>query len=326
MRLCILLFLTLLLLPASLAVDISPKGIEQLKLRIIQSGSIEVTGSVSVMNLTVYVPQEGVESMDVYADSWQLISDEFGNDILLLEWDNPKGLIDYSVDIVVDSNAKHVYSKGAIGSDPFYLQETDTVVFNDEMRKLAYPYEKSLEKAAELTILVNQLVSYDDSLAGEKKPSDWVLANKRGVCAEFSNLLTSLLRLNSIPTSYVVGYSYSELDKQFIGHAWVEILTSDGWVALDPTWLEAGYLDATHVKIANLPDSNHTEILSYRGSGGVHWIQDEKEFEILDYREKNITSISLESDDFAGRHHFRRVPDSHDKGIFVHRRPRNKAV
>ncbi len=297
----LLLLLLLLLLPASLAADISPKGFEYLKLRVIQSGSMQITGSVSVMNLTVYVPQEGIESMDISADSWRLITDEFGNDILLLEWENPKGLIEYRVDVVVNNNANHVYSKGAIGNDPLYLKETDTIVFNDEIMKLAYPFEKSLERAAELTIMVNEMVSYDESLAGEKKPSDWVLANRRGVCAEFSNLLTSLLRLNNIPTSYVVGYSYSELDKQFIGHAWVEVLMSNGeWVALDPTWLEAGYMDATHVKIANLPDSNHTEILSYRGSGDIRWIQDEKEFEILDYTRKNITDISLESEDFAG--------------------------
>jgi hypothetical protein len=291
----------LLLASAAFALDANPKSLDYLKLRVIQGGSLDVTGSINVMNLTVYIPQEGVESMDVSADSWRIITDDFGNKVLLLEWEKPRGRIEYMVETVVNSNAKHLYGKyDSIGNDPSYLRETDTIVFNDDIRELAYPFEKSLEKAAELTILVNEIVEYDEGLAGDKKPSDWVLANKRGVCAEFSNLLTALLRVSSIPTRYVTGYSYSEIDKQFVGHAWVEVLLDNGnWVAFDPTWLEAGYLDATHVKIANLLDGNHTEALSYKGIGSIDWEKNSNEFEVIDHQTRSITSIALDSRDFA---------------------------
>jgi transglutaminase-like putative cysteine protease len=294
-----------LLSSACFASDINPKSVESLQLKITQSGVLNVIGPVSHANLTVYIPQEGIENISVDADSWSIVRDEFGNRILLLEWDNPSGMINYNVETVVKNYAKHLYSRDSgIGNDPLYLKETDSILFTDDIRKIAYPFEKSLEKAAELTILVNEIVKYDEVLKGERKPSDWVLANKRGVCTEFSNLLTSLLRINSIPARYVVGYSYSDIDKKFTGHAWVEVLLDNGhWVELDPTWLESGYLDATHIRLAGLLDSNQTEVLSYKGNGKIEWEKNEDRFEIINYQSRNITSITLESRDFSTNEH-----------------------
>jgi len=302
-----ILIILLLLSSASLALDINPKAVESLQLKIAQSGTMDIIGSISSMNLTMYIPQEGIESISVEAGSWTFIRDEFDNRLLLLKWDNPSGRVHYRVETVVKSNAKHLYSSDyskGIGNDFLYLKETNSIVFNNDIRKLAYPFELSLEKAASLTILVNEIIEYDESLRRERKPSDWVLANKRGVCVEFSNLLTAILRVNGIPTRYVSGYSYSDIDKKFTGHAWVEVLLDDGsWVAFDPTWHEGGYLDATHIKLASLLDSNQTEVLSYKGSGEIKWGKNEDDFQIIDYQSRNITSISLESRDFSVNEH-----------------------
>ena len=132
----------------------------------------------------------------------------------------------------------------AIGFDATYLKENDQVRFTPELRKTAFPFERSLKRAAELAIWVNNYIYYDLGLVGELKPSDWVYENRRGVCVEYANLLSALLKISGIPTRYVVGYAYSSVESKLIGHAWVEILASDGsWIPLDPTWLEAGYLD-----------------------------------------------------------------------------------
>ena len=117
------------------------------------------------------------------------------------------------------------------------------------------------------------MMEYDKTLVGEKMPSNWVFDNKRGVCAEYSTLLAALLRVSGIPTRYVIGYAYTNIDKDFIPHAWVEVLSANGeWIPFDPTWLQGGYVDATHVKTANLIDGNHTEnMIRYSGGKISKW-------------------------------------------------------
>jgi hypothetical protein len=294
-----------LLLLTAIANAQNPKAMEEMTAVINLGGTLAVSGSIEKANLSLHIPQEGVENIVVSGvNSWDYINDKFGNKLLLLEWENPTGLVNYDVKVTVKNRAKHFSSLGDIGNDPQYLKETATIVITDDIRKMAFPYERSWQRIAELTIAVNKLVDYDINLVGERKDSDWVLRNKRGVCVEHANLLAALLRASGVPTRYVVGYAFSSVDNKLIGHTWVEVLNSKGeWIPFDPTWLEGGYLDATHIKTANLLDDSQADTLNYFGRGKIEWQRTEENLEIatrnltrdridiINYKLANITTI-----------------------------------
>ena len=76
------------------------------------------------------------------------------------------------------------------------------------------------------------------------------LNSKRGVCDEYAVLAISLLRSVGIPARYVTGYSYGNVLglSDFGPHAWVEAYVPGfGWLSLDPTYGEHGWLDASHI-------------------------------------------------------------------------------
>ena len=288
----------ILFVNVAFAIDLeNPKSAEEITVKLIQSGTLIPTGHINYANITLYIPQN-LESIDVAgADSWKYIYDDFGNKLLLLEWNNFDSNKNYRIESIVKNSATHTTEK-SIGTDDRYTKETSTIIFNDDIRKAAYPYEKTLKKAAELTIFVNKIMTYDISLEKSIKPSDWVMQNRRGVCVEYANLLTALLRVSGIPTRYVVGYAYSENDKKMIGHAWVEVLANDGkWIPFDPTWLQGGTIDATHIKTASLLDSNQSDRLVYTSfNSRIDWRKNDDYFEILDYKKSEI-DISVDGVD-----------------------------
>ena len=57
------------------------------------------------------------------------------------------------------------------------------------------------------------------------------LVLQKGVCQDYAHILLSLLRMDQIPCRYVTGMMIGE----GFSHAWVEALTRDGWIAVDPT-------------------------------------------------------------------------------------------
>jgi hypothetical protein len=283
------------LMPGICALEIpEPKGTETLDINITQSGRLVVNGDIRSASLSLYIPQEGVKSVTVTPDTWDYRYDSFGNRIVVITWQNPMGNINYSVETNVEGRARHVFAESPIGENTAYLNETYMTIITDDIREKAYPYEKSLRGVAELTGWVNSYMTYDESLFGQIKPSDWVFENRRGVCVEYSNLLVALLRSKGIPTRYVSGYVYSDANS-FIGHAWVEVLAGDSWVSFDPSWLEGGYLDATHIKTGVSLDGNHSERLIYLGRGDINWFKNPEVFNVIDYTTNNITYISSRS-------------------------------
>ncbi len=284
----LLLVLAVIVMPAA-AID--PRSMEQLDVKIIQSGNIRPVGRATMVSLMLYIPQDGVESVNITPNDWEYATDSYGNRMVLLKWRYPSESMDYRVETVVRNRAKHI-EKGYEIYGSSYLGETQQVVFTDDIRKAAYPYERSLRRAAELAIWVNQYMTYDLNVTGQKS-SEWAYHNRRGVCVEYSNLLSAMLKINGIPARHAVGYAYASMEKKFQGHTWVEILTNRGWVAIDPTWLQAGYIDATHIRTASLPDPNLTETIGYVGTGTIEWRRNPEEFAILDYETRNITKISV---------------------------------
>ncbi len=296
----ILVIFALVLISAAANAQLTAKTIETVGLNIVQSGTLNVIGNVQSANLSYYIPQEGLRSISATADgdmSWRYIFDPFGNKQVLLEWRKPAGTISYRIEMVVENKAKHTYADKAVGTNELYLKETESIQIDDNIMQFAFPFEKSMKRAAELTKFVYDYIDYDLSYVGRNTPSDRVLAERRGVCVEHANLLTALLRANGIPARYVVGYAYSSVQEKFIGHTWVEVLAADGsWVPFDPTWLQAGYLDATHIKSAVLLDNSQIDTLTYLG-GSIDWTRNEDEISMLSHTENGITQVTATGTD-----------------------------
>lgn len=108
-------------------------------------------------------------------------------------------------------------------------------------------------------------ISYDYNLAatvssGYLPNVDNILATKKGICFDYAALMTSMLRMENVPTKLVVGYSGS------VYHAWISVYTREsGWIdnviyfdgntwkLMDPTFASNG--------------KRSSEIMAYIGNG-----------------------------------------------------------
>ena len=79
------------------------------------------------------------------------------------------------------------------------------------------------------------------------------LLEKKGVCDEFSNLAAAMLRAKGIPTRLAIGITYD--GHEWGNHAWLEVYHNEfGWIPSDPTFREAGFVDATHIRLGSFSD------------------------------------------------------------------------
>ena len=87
-----------------------------------------------------------------------------------------------------------------------------------------------------------------------------------GICSDFADLYTALLRTDHIPAELVGGYVTNNGAGQGGFHQWVEFyLPSVGWVVADPTWGRLGYFAA-------LQDNWHIPLYDgIRQDISVHW-------------------------------------------------------
>jgi len=88
----------------------------------------------------------------------------------------------------------------------------------------------------------------------QQKTAVETLLTRKGVCDEFANLAAAMLRAKNIPTKMAIGITY---DGQSWGnHAWLEVYNNkqNAWIPSDPTFREAGFVDATHIKMGSFSD------------------------------------------------------------------------
>jgi len=272
----------------------NPKYLKEAYVEIEKSGKIYIDGEINSISLYLYVPQENLKKIEVYPNDWNLIEDKFGNLMIKINFKEIKPVLNYSVKFFIKSYWKNWEN---FDSNEWFLEEskkeTSLTKVNNEMRKLAYGKEDILEKVARLSIWINRNIKYEASNSKTKIYSSldvWKI--RKGACGEYSNLLIALLRSQEIPCRYIVGYAIAENSSEF-SHAWMEVYYNGKWVPFDPTWLEGNYLDAAHIKIANLLDSNFTEKIEYSGNGYVNWVPNEDKVKLLKYKEGNPFNFSI---------------------------------
>lgn len=147
-----------------------------------------------------------------------------------------------------------------INSFASFKEATDYIEVNDEELiskvKEEFQSDSELESIRQIVEWVNNNIEYDfenyyNGIYSAKETYD----SRAGVCDEFANLTAAFTRIKGIPTKYVSGLSF---DGQRFGlHGWLEVyLPNTGWIGVDSTYGEAGYLDATHITFVKTDDAN----------------------------------------------------------------------
>jgi len=107
----------------------------------------------------------------------------------------------------------------------------------------------------QLNEIVHDAFEYSPQSTAVDSPIDTALENRRGVCQDYTHVMTALLRQQGIPARYISGYVFQDPEKKkeqdlsSASHAWVEAyLPSVGWIGLDPT--NSAFVEDKHVRIA----------------------------------------------------------------------------
>ena len=89
---------------------------------------------------------------------------------------------------------------------------------------------KEMDKLTNIYRFVVNTLSYDTELAatvtsGYLPDVNKVLERKKGICFDYAALMTSMLRLQNIPSKLVIGYAGT------VYHAWINVYITDiGWI------------------------------------------------------------------------------------------------
>ncbi|MBU1199623.1 MAG: transglutaminase-like domain-containing protein [Nanoarchaeota archaeon] len=171
-----------------------------------------------------------------------------------------------------------------------YLEAQEIIDMNPEIRLLAADIvrgEDDLYIAVyKLAMWVEKNVEYDLSTmtADATQKSSWVLENKKGVCDEITNLFISLARSLGIPARFVTGISYSNINFQNDGwgpHGWAEVYFPNiGWVPVDVTYKEIGFIDATHITLKTSLDAQDSSISYASRSTNTEIVSGKIEFSV----------------------------------------------
>ncbi len=215
-----------------------------------------VNGKFFKLMLNLTVPQQTpYQNVSFMLPEESVLYDDKGNMLAYIEIYNKSYQYKYSIRAGISTASRHLLSLDEEYSVPnsylAYVEPTEhsviTPAIESRAREITANYENDLDKIAALTIWVNEYITYDINELGKNKDSMSVYSDPKGVCVEYTNLLIALSRSLGYPTRSVLGYSYSpEYGWQL--HSWAEVYLGE-WVGVDPTWLEVGYIDATHIPI-----------------------------------------------------------------------------
>jgi hypothetical protein len=260
---CFLLFILLIsFISANSLTKINPQNIEDIEVKITRSGTImSETGMFSNMNLVLSIPQntyyQQVTIHDIEKGEIKKINE---SEILNFKKKESVNSFTYSFtsEVITSKRTINLPLNYTDGMENF-IEESEHILINEEIdnkaKEITSKAENDLEKVALVAIWVNENMEYDIKEVGVNSNSIIVYEKRKGVCVEYTNLFLAMIRSLGIPGRAVTGYVYSpEYGWQL--HSWGEVYL-DKWVGVDPTWLEVGSIDATHIPLF----FNHDTIL-----------------------------------------------------------------
>lgn len=247
------------------------------------------------IEFNVRIPQEGtnqVVNLSVRDNKHEeLVVDGYGNLFLHVIYRNPPHEVHHSVNSVVsvsDRRTRSLPDEYQI-TEEFnkYLKSAPAIQSeNNRIKRTAQEIAGSsicdFERVGKLAIWVNRNIEYDKNLANVSRDALWVIQAKRGTCDEFTVLFMAMARSQGIPARYVSGYGYGR--GKWVRHAYSEVYLGE-WIPVDPTSLQVGWIDATHIQFSVNEDNILENKVSVEGAN-VEGIsrEDEDEIGIIDYK------------------------------------------
>ncbi len=129
-----------------------------------------------------------------------------------------------------------------------------------------------MQRIESLIEYIYEYFDYEETLAPQ--PVIQTLRNRKGDCADFARLFTSLASALNLNSRVVTGIAYDSRTHTFQTHAWNQVLLSDGTVkSIDATW-DQTTTDATHIEF---PRAFQYEILESLANMTIHVIETEYE-------------------------------------------------
>lgn len=252
--------LAMLFLCAFSAAEFSPQLVSYARYGIITTQTVAaIGGDMSSLNITQSLP-DGITGYE-FPDNSVLVNDSWGNSFLQIYSERPGGQFRYYINTTVDSYRTSVKSLPSSysppsGSESYLGSDSLVQAGSQRIKSIAKSITENssgkFESVALLAIWVHNEIDYDATLAGREVSATDILDNPRGVCTEYTTLFVSLSRSIGIPARYVNGYAYADKYGAWMGHSWAEVYLG-GWVGVDPTWLEVGDIDATHIASVRKP-------------------------------------------------------------------------
>lgn len=125
--------------------------------------------------------------------------------------------------------------------------------------KLKSPYDKTLR----IMRSVNDVFKYHSGITGIHETAENAFSLGKGVCQDYAHIMLSLLRMEHIPSRYVVGMMLGE----GVSHAWVEALCRGFWYGFDAT--NNKLVNDEYIKVSCGRDSSDCSVIkgSFYGNG-----------------------------------------------------------
>lgn len=185
---------------------------------------------------------------------------------------------------------------GADASGPYATQRD---------KSIAAPTPLDEQIATAICRHLQSQFKYTLDLSGiPRKPNEdpivqFLKSSKRGHCEYFAGAMTLLCQSLGLNARVVIGFHAGSADYNDVGdyytirqshaHAWVEVLTPEGWKSFDPTTGNASYTPRTSPSIFS-PLTNLFDYLQYRWASSVV-IYDNENFSLIDAVELRFITV-----------------------------------
>lgn len=191
-------------------------------------------GYQSISNLEVLNADDYfLEQNDGYQTLYAQLKGDGGEKTIILEYDITlfKGNINWDNDI----NNEYLNPSELIDSENEEIIETARALMDES---------DALKTAKRISNYVSRKIKFDNSTKINQDPlkASEVLQLKKGVCSDYANSMTALLRAAGIPARSVGGLVLNRLGNSSDwsspagAHAWVEFYIDGNWYFADPTW------------------------------------------------------------------------------------------
>lgn len=203
--------------------------------------------------------------------SYQLISDDLGNQILHYAFDNfppfATKLITVKADLLLSNDSQPVFETDLSS----YLQPEKYIESdNAEINRMAQKLKTSgrLNTAQNIYRWVGENVQYAGYVS-HARGARYALVHKKGDCTEFTYLFAALCRANQIPARAVGGYicKASATLKPAAYHNWAEFYHNGIWKMADPQNRVFGANDDDYIAMRIITDSSHNSVPQFQRFG-----------------------------------------------------------